>query len=125
MPTGRRAQANKGGGTSPQMSELTGSMSRRRFDAARIAANLARLAPGLLATAIGGVAGSTIADFLHAPAMLIALAAGMALNPVFAPRPALAPGVMFSARTVLRFGIVLLGARVTIGELADLGAPTL
>jgi uncharacterized integral membrane protein (TIGR00698 family) len=105
------------------MSEQIGT--RGRLDVARIAASISRLAPGFLATAAVGVAASTIADLLRAPAMLIALAAGMALNPIFAPRPLLTPGVMFSARTVLRFGIVLLGARVTLGELADLGAPTL
>ena len=105
------------------MSELIGGAGGGRLDG--IAASASRLAPGFLATAIAGVAASLTADFLHAPAMLIALAAGMALNPLFAPRPTLTPGVMFSARTILRFGIVLLGARVTIGELADLGAPTL
>ena len=107
------------------MSELIGSTRGRGRNGARMAASVWRLAPGFLATAMVGVAASTIADLVHAPAMLIALAAGMALNPVFASRPVLTPGVMFSARTVLRFGIVLLGARVTIGELADLGAPTL
>ena len=57
--------------------------------------------------------------------MLLALVFGLALNPIAAARPALSPGMVFCARAVLRFGIILLGARVTTGELAGLGLPTI
>jgi uncharacterized integral membrane protein (TIGR00698 family) len=83
------------------------------------------LAPGLAATCAAAVAAWALAQLTHIPAMVLALLIGMALNPVFAARPALAPGVKLSARTLLRLGIVLLGARVTVGELAALGAPTI
>jgi uncharacterized integral membrane protein (TIGR00698 family) len=84
-----------------------------------------RFAPGLAAAFAAAFAAWALAGLLHAPAMLLALLIGMALNPVFSARPALAPGVKLSARTLLRLGIVLLGARVTVGELTNLGAPTL
>jgi uncharacterized integral membrane protein (TIGR00698 family) len=67
----------------------------------------------------------TLGGWLHAPAVLFALLIGMALNPLIASRRELTPGLALSARTLLRLGIVLLGARVTIGELAGLGVSTL
>lgn len=81
--------------------------------------------PGLIATFVVAFVASAIADWLHAPAMLIALLAGMAVHPLFASQKALTPGVVLSARTILRWGIVFLGARVTLVELAHLGLPTL
>ena len=107
------------------MLELSTAQSRLASAARTHAARALTWAPGLLATFAAALLSSLAAGFLHAPAMLIALVFGMALNPVFAARPQLAPGVMLSARTILRLGIVLLGARVTTGELASLGAPTL
>lgn len=108
------------------MLERTGDKLNRGVGAARTGAvRVLRFAPGLAATLAVALAASAIADLLRAPAMLIALVLGMALNPVFAPRPVLAPGVMISARTALRLGIVLLGARVTVNELASLGLPTI
>jgi uncharacterized integral membrane protein (TIGR00698 family) len=83
------------------------------------------LAPGLAATCAAAFAAWALAQLTHIPAMLLALLIGMALNPVFAARPSFAPGVKLSARTLLRLGIVLLGARVTVGELANLGAETI
>ena len=89
------------------------------------AARIAAWAPGLAAAAAAALAADAVARFTGAPAMLIALIIGMALNPFTAPRPAFTPGLMLSARTLLRWGIVLLGARVTVGELASLGLPTI
>jgi uncharacterized integral membrane protein (TIGR00698 family) len=83
------------------------------------------LAPGLIATGAAAFAAWALAELTHVPAMLLALLIGMALNPVFAARPALQPGVKLSARTLLRLGIVLLGARLTANELVGLGAPTI
>lgn len=108
------------------MSEAEGaSLSRGVRVAWARAAHALKLAPGALAALAVAVAAWLIAGWLHAPAMLLALIFGMALNPVFVSRPLLAPGMVFSARTLLRLGIVLLGARVTVGELASLGAPTI
>lgn len=82
-------------------------------------------APGLLAASLLAASAWWIANQLGAPAMLIALLLGMAAQPVLARAAALAPGLVFSARSILRLGVVLLGARVTIGDLAGLGWPTL
>jgi uncharacterized membrane protein YadS len=65
------------------------------------------------------------ADRFGAPAMLIALVLGIAAQPVLGRAAALGSGLRFSARTVLKLGVVLLGARVTLGDLANLGWLTL
>jgi uncharacterized integral membrane protein (TIGR00698 family) len=108
------------------MSDLSANTLTRGALAARAAAaRAAELAPGVAAALAVAAAAWALGRVLGAPAMLLALIFGMALNPVFAPRPALAPGLKLSARTLLRWGIVLLGARVTLGELAALGLPTI
>ena len=58
--------------------------------------------------------------------VLSPLVAGVALgalvvNTVAVPS-AFAPGIAFGARSLLRFGIVLLGFRLSLGDLAGLGA---
>ncbi|MEM8547933.1 MAG: putative sulfate exporter family transporter [Pseudomonadota bacterium] len=55
--------------------------------------------------------------------MLYALLFGMLLNFLVA-RPAIAPGVAFTARPVLRLGVALLGARLTLVDVHALGAAT-
>lgn len=54
------------------------------------------------------------------PPLIIALAIGMALQPLSA-RPALTAGIEFSGRTLLRVGVALYGARLTVGNLIDGG----
>ena len=55
------------------------------------------------------------------PPLIIALAIGMALQPL-SGRPALKAGIEFSGRTLLRVGVALYGARLTLGNLVDGGA---
>jgi uncharacterized integral membrane protein (TIGR00698 family) len=105
------------------MSELTGAQLSRHVHAG--VARAIEYAPGLIAMLAVAAAASALASLTGAPAMLIALLGGMALHPVLAARTALKPGMTLSARTVLRWGIVLLGARVTAGELIGLGLPTI
>lgn len=83
------------------------------------------VAPGVLATAVVALLAWTASRVTPAPAMLLALVLGMALQPFFAGRPAFAPGLAISARVILRAGVALLGARVTLGELVGLGLPIL
>jgi uncharacterized integral membrane protein (TIGR00698 family) len=52
--------------------------------------------------------------------MLFALLLGMAMNFLSADGPCKA-GIEFTAREVLRVGVALLGLRITIGQVADLG----
>ena len=53
--------------------------------------------------------------------MLFALLLGMAMNFLGEVEKRRAPGISFAARTVLRVGVALLGFRITLWEIADLG----
>jgi uncharacterized integral membrane protein (TIGR00698 family) len=74
----------------------------------------------LLLTAVVAVAAAFIADHRGGPTLLYALLLGMALNGVSAEGIA-KPGVDFAARRILRFGVALLGARITVAQLTSLG----
>src|SRR5215467_11256531 len=76
--------------------------------------------PGLLLAAVIAIASAFIADHRGGPTLLYALLLGMALNPV-AMEGAAKPGVDFAARRVLRFGVALLGARITVDQIGGLG----
>ena len=55
------------------------------------------------------------------PPLILTLAIGMALQPLSATA-ALKPGLEFAGRTLLRVGVALYGARLTLGQLVDGGA---
>jgi len=76
--------------------------------------------PGLLLAAVIAIASAFIADHRGGPTLLYALLLGMALNPV-AMEGSAKPGVDFAARRILRFGVALLGARITADQLIGLG----
>jgi len=78
------------------------------------------LAPGLLVTALATLAAGYLSDHYGAPLTLMALLVGLALN-FLGSDARLAPGLGFASRTLLRVGIVLVGLRVTVGEIVDLG----
>jgi uncharacterized integral membrane protein (TIGR00698 family) len=78
------------------------------------------LAPGLLVCAVVGAAASFLSENYGAPVMLFALLLGMAMNFLSTEGPCQA-GIEFTARHVLRFGIALLGLRITVAQVADLG----
>jgi len=81
-----------------------------------------KLLPGLAsAFALAGAAVGA-AQLLPLPSVLIGLVLGMVLAPWAANRR-LAPGLGFSGREVLRFGVAILGAQVTLGQIAALGWP--
>lgn len=65
-----------------------------------------------------------MADHYDAPITLMALLIGLALNFLNADER-LAPGLVFASRTLLRIGIVLIGSRITFGQIATLGVPSL
>ncbi|MDT7933414.1 MAG: putative sulfate exporter family transporter [Sphingomonadaceae bacterium] len=88
------------------------------------APSLAVLAPGLAAVAAVTAAVLLLARWTGQPPTLMALLVGLVLNR-FTGAPRLAPGLAFAARTLLRWGIVLVGARVTLSEVAALGPQTL
>ena len=87
------------------------------------AALLARtrtLFPGVVAAVLVALAAQWVAEHHGAPAMLMALLFGMALG-FLGQEGRAAPGVGFAARTVLRLGVALLGARISVEIVAGLG----
>ena len=75
---------------------------------------------GLLLSVVVAVASAFIADHRGGPTLLYALLLGMALNPLAVEGKA-KPGVDFAARRILRFGVALLGARITFDQIGGLG----
>lgn len=83
------------------------------------------LAPGLVACAVVAAAAAFLGQHYGAPVLLFALLLGMAMNFLAGDGPC-AAGIEFCARQVLRFGVALLGLRITVGQIAELGlAPVL
>ena len=76
--------------------------------------------PGLLLVTIAALAALWLSDRYGAPQILLGLLLGFALNFASADER-LRPGLDMASQTLLRFGIVLLGLRVTFGEIAALG----
>jgi uncharacterized integral membrane protein (TIGR00698 family) len=56
-----------------------------------------------------------------AGALLLAMLAGVVAAPLVRSRPATAPGIRLAARELLRAGVALLGLRVSVGELGQVG----
>ena len=85
-----------------------------------------RLLPGLVVAGLGAVCALVLHAFADA---LNALTAAVLLGVVVRalhPLPAWAiAGTAFARRTLLQVGIVLLGLELSVGELRELGAPTL
>src|SRR5262249_33303457 len=81
----------------------------------------AALYPGLVVTSTIAAAAEWLAQTYRAPVMLLALLIGMACN--FVHRDAhCRAGVEFASRSMLRFGIGLLGLRISLDALVSLGA---
>lgn len=81
------------------------------------------LMPGLLAVAIVTLAATYLSDHYGAPAIVFALLLGMALNTLSA-EARYTPGIAFSARTLLRISVALLGLRITFQQIGALGWST-
>jgi len=78
------------------------------------------LFPGVMACAVVAAAATFLADHYGAPVMLFALLLGLAMNFLSGEGPC-AAGIEFTGRTVLRLGVALLGLRITVGQIAELG----
>jgi len=81
---------------------------------------LRELAPGFVTSAMVAAAASFLSEHYGAPVMLFALLLGMALNFLSADGQC-KPGIEFTARSVLRLGVALLGLRLTLAQMAALG----
>ncbi|WBU60004.1 YeiH family protein [Paracoccus albus] len=83
-----------------------------------------QLAPGLMIAILVAISAQFVAEHYGAPAMLMALLFGIALN-FLGDEESAAPGIAFGSRGLLRIGVALLGARISAALLADLGLATL
>lgn len=78
------------------------------------------LAPGFAVSVVAATAASFLAEHYGAPVMLFALLLGMSLSFLAAEGQCKA-GIEFTARTVMRIGIALLGMRITLEQITALG----
>ncbi|MEM1103599.1 MAG: putative sulfate exporter family transporter [Pseudomonadota bacterium] len=78
------------------------------------------LAPGVLIALTIAAASRFISEHYGAPAMLFALLIGMAFH-FLTEEGKCAEGVEFTSKTLLKWGVALLGARVTFDQIASLG----
>ena len=76
--------------------------------------------PGLTIVALGTLAAGFLSDHYGAPLTLMALLIGLALN-FLGTDARLGPGLGFASRSLLRWGIVLVGVRVTGAQVLALG----
>ena len=81
---------------------------------------LARKWPGLVVCVTIAFAATFLAEHYGGPQLLYALLLGLAFHFLHG-NPQISAGVEFCARTVLRAGVALLGARITVEQVADLG----
>ena len=78
--------------------------------------------PGLAIAAVASLAAAYLSEHYGAPIMLMGLLIGLAFNFSNADLR-LHPGLGFASKTLLRWGIVLVGFQVTFGQIAGLGIP--
>lgn len=76
--------------------------------------------PGLAIVAAGTLAAGFLSDHYGVPLTLMSLLIGLALNFLSADTR-LTPGLAFASRSLLRWGIVLVGVRITLGQIIALG----
>ncbi|MCA0922117.1 YeiH family protein [Pseudooceanicola nanhaiensis] len=85
---------------------------------------LRRLLPGLalvLGLALAAMVLQRATGSAALSPMVVAMVAGIALRNLAPLSPALTPGIAFAMRRLLRGGIVLLGFRLTFGQVAEVG----
>ncbi|GHA16356.1 YeiH family protein [Oceanisphaera arctica] len=79
-----------------------------------------RYFPGVCVAVTIGIAASFLSQQYGAPAMLMALLLGLAFN-FLSQESVCLPGLEFSAKTVLRIGVAMLGLRITFSDVLTLG----
>lgn len=89
-------------------------------NAKELAEKIRAIMPGFALCLVIGLAAAFVSEHYGGPVILYALLMGMALNYLSSDGKC-AAGIQFSAKTVLRFGIALLGARITVEQLLSLG----
>ena len=84
------------------------------------ATRFTKLLPGSGLSALLALAATFVSTVQGGPQFLYALLFGVAFH-YLSHDPTSKPGIEFSARTLLRFGVGLLGARITASQIAGLG----
>jgi len=93
----------------------------RQFDSWPRAKLIQAVYPGVLVAGTIALASTWLAQHYTAPVMLFALLFGMAFHFLHEEGRCVA-GIEFTSRSVLRVGVGLLGVRITLGQIASLGA---
>ncbi|GAA3996987.1 putative sulfate exporter family transporter [Comamonas faecalis] len=78
------------------------------------------LFPGVIACAVAAAAATFLSQYYGAPVMLFALMLGMAMNFLSGEEPCKF-GIDFTSRQLLRWGVALLGLRITLDQVVALG----
>lgn len=85
-----------------------------------------RLAPGLALVALGTLGAAGISAAIGPLSTLVAaVIVGAVIGNLEIASPAAQPGLTFAAKRILRVGVVLLGLRLSLSEVAALGWPSL
>lgn len=79
--------------------------------------------PGVLICIVVAMAATFVSEQFGGPQLLYALLIGLSLH-FLVDHPRILPGVDFCARTVLRLGVALLGMRITVSQVLELGLGT-
>jgi uncharacterized integral membrane protein (TIGR00698 family) len=86
-----------------------------------VIATLGRLWPGSALAVVIALAATAVSTLHGGPQLLYALFFGISFH-YLSHEPRTKAGIDFCARTVLRLGVGLLGARITLAQLGELGA---
>lgn len=84
--------------------------------------NIKLLFPGVLVSIVVALAASFLSVHYGGPVMFFALLIGLAFD-FLSQEEKTRSGIDFSSRTILRFGVALLGARITVVQILAIGLP--
>jgi len=76
--------------------------------------------PGIALAVVIALAASYLSASYGGPQLLYALFFGMTFH-FLSKEPACRPGIEFCSKTLLRIGVALLGARITLDQVLELG----
>lgn len=109
----------QGGDKSPVAADLYGELLLAEEERP---SGIRSILPGLALAALGAIAAAWLSEQYGPPLILMGLLIGLGFNFVSAD-PKLGPGLAFASQTLLRIGIVLIGAQVTLAQFGALGLP--
>ena len=83
-------------------------------------ADMKKMVPGIMLCAVIAVAATFVSEHYGGPQFLYALLIGIAFH-FLSDNDKCIPGIEFSAKKLVRFGVALLGARIVASDVSDLG----